>query len=152
MFPFSQDEKNKNDPSGNKISEHKKKRIESIVDTETVTSRESSSSSDTFYEDDILPIRKVNYNHAVRKDKAIHINLTDLNSPRKSTRSSVCDSEDIPFGREGMPTCRPVGTEHNSMKSPGKDDLKRLIQMVRLYNSFIYGTLFNCAYVLNILL
>lgn len=60
-----------------------------------------------------------------------HINLKDLDSPRQSSRCSTCDSEDIPFGRDGLPTCRPA-YEKGTMKPADQEDLKNYIQMVRL--------------------
>lgn len=123
-------ENNKNDPSNNKTSEHIKKRTDMFLDTASVTTSQGScSSSDTFYEDDILPIRKVNANHALKKDTYTRLNLRDLNSPKKSTRSSVCGSEDIPlFGREGLTTCRQAAAEQGNMKLMDQEELKRYIQ------------------------
>lgn len=58
------------------------------------------------------------------------INLRDLDSPRRSSRCSTCNSEDIPFGNDGLTTCRPA-YEKGIMK-PDHEELKNYIQMVRL--------------------
>lgn len=125
-------ENNKNAPSSNnKISEHTRKKIDTFLDmARNIGSHGSSSSSVTFYEDDILPVRKVNSEHARKKDTHTHKNSRDITSPRSSTVSSTHNTEDIPFGREGLTTCRPANTDQDIMKQADQEQLKRYIQML----------------------
>lgn len=127
----SSGENNKNAPSSNKISEHTRKKIDTFLDmARNMSSHGSSSSSVTFYEDDVLPVTKVNSEHARKKDMHTHVNLRGITSPRSSTVSSTRNSEDIPFGKEGLTTCRPANTEQDIMKQADQEQLKHYIQML----------------------
>ena len=89
-----------------------------------------SSSSGTFFEDDILPTTKLNSEHETKRDKYSNLNLRGVNSPRSSALSSARNNEDIPFGREDINTCRQSNVAQDNIKQE-EQNLKYYIQMVR---------------------